>query len=185
MTDPTELTALLARCALQDRRAFERLYRVTSAQLFGVILRIVRHREVASEVLQEAYIKIWRRSGDYRPDKAQPLTWMAAIARHQAIDLLRRHVHEPATTAPVEDLHEELADEAAGPAEAVQHGDDHTRLRRCLDDLPDTQRQALLLAYFDGLTHEEIAVRLATPLGTVKSWVRRGLLRLKSCLESP
>jgi RNA polymerase sigma-70 factor (ECF subfamily) len=184
MAAPAELTDLLARCALQDRRAFEQLYRATSAQLFGIVLRIVRNRDLASEVLQEGYVKIWRRAGDYRPDKAQPMTWMAAVVRHQAIDLLRRTVHDPVATDPVEELHW-LADDAVGPAEEVQQGDDNARLRRCLGDLPDAQRQALLLAYFDGLTHEELAGRLATPLGTVKSWVRRGLMRLKSCLESP
>jgi RNA polymerase sigma-70 factor (ECF subfamily) len=183
-TTVTELTNLLARCALGDRVAFERLYRLSSAQLFGLVLRIVRERELASEVLQEAYVKIWHRAGDYRPALAQPLTWMGTIARNQAIDRRRRGGRDPADPTPVEALHE-LADEAAGPAELVSQWQHHQVLRDCLAQLDERQRQVLLLAFFDGLTHEQLADRLATPLGTIKSWVRRGLLRLKNCLAEP
>jgi RNA polymerase sigma-70 factor (ECF subfamily) len=182
MAAPEELVRLLARCALHDRHAFERLYRETSAQLFGLVLRIVQDRELAGEVLQEGYVKIWHHAGDFRPDKAQALTWMGSIVRHQAIDLLRCSAAEPRVTEPVEELHW-LADEAAGPPDLIGQFQENQRLHDCLAQLENRQRQAILLAYFNGLTHEELACQLATPLGTVKSWLRRGLLRLKNCLS--
>lgn len=177
-----DLAQLLARCALKDRRAFEQLYRQSSAQLFGLIVRIVRDREWAGDILQESYVKVWHHAGDFTPTQAQPLTWMGAIARHQAIDALRRAARRPQTTVDVEELHS-LADEADGPAEHVEQNDRDQQLHTCLNELAGEQRQAVELAYFAGLTHEELAARLGRPLGTVKSWVRRGLLRLKECLE--
>jgi RNA polymerase sigma-70 factor (ECF subfamily) len=182
MTASAELTQLLARCAFKDRQAFECLYRQTSGQLFGLVLRIVKQRETASEVLQEAYIKIWHHAGDFRPAQAKPLTWMGAIVRNQAIDWLRRRAHQSHDPEPVEALHW-LADEAAGPEEIVSQAQEQRTLHDCLEQLEGGQRQAMMLAYFNGLTHEELAQRLSTPLGTVKSWLRRGLLRLKKCLD--
>jgi RNA polymerase sigma-70 factor (ECF subfamily) len=135
-------------------------------------------------VLQESYVKIWNRASDFRPDLAQPLTWMGAIARHQAIDLIRRSSSQPVTAAePVEEFHW-IADDAAGPADLVSQGFEEQALHHCLQQLEEPQRQAMLLAYFNGLTHDELAHRLATPLGTVKSWLRRSLMRLKTCLEA-
>jgi RNA polymerase sigma-70 factor (ECF subfamily) len=182
MASPEELAQFLARCALGDRHAFERLYRETSAQLFGLVLRIVRDRDLASEVLQEGYVKIWHRAGDFHADLARPLTWMAAIMRHHAIDLLRRSVRQPNASESAEELLG-LADEAAGPQDIVAQAQQDQALHDCLGQLQGAQRQAVLLAYFKGLTHEELADHLNTPLGTVKSWLRRGLLRLKKCLD--
>lgn len=182
MASPEELTQLLSRCALRDRQAFEILYRQTSSQLFGLVLRIVKDQELAGEVLQQGYLKIWTHAGDFRPDKAGPLTWMGAIVRNQAIDMIRRNAHRPRTTEPVEDLHW-LADEAAGPQEIADQARQNEGLHQCLDQLEANQRRALRLAYFNGMTHEELAQYLDKPLGTVKSWVRRGLLRLKKCLD--
>ena len=177
-----ELATLLARCALRDRQSFERLYQATSAQLFGLVLRIVKNHDLASEVLQEGYVKIWNRAGDFRPDKAKPMTWMGAVVRNQAIDVLRRSANQPVEPEPIEDMHW-LADESIGPQEqAYREQRDHT-LHDCLRQLEGEQRQAMLLAYFKGLTHEELAEHLDRPLGTVKSWIRRGLQRLKKCLE--
>lgn len=177
-----ELTELLARCALRDRISFEQLYRMTSAQLFGLVLRIVKNPDLASEVLQEAYVKIWNRAGDFRPDKAKPMTWMGAVARNQAIDLIRRASHQPAGGDPVENMHW-LADEGAGPEIMAEQSQQNQALHRCIDQLEGAQRRAMILAYFHGMTHEELAQYLDTPLGTVKSWIRRGLMRLKKCLE--
>lgn len=179
--DPLE--TLLARCALADRAAFERLYRLSAAQLFGVVLRIVPDRDLAADVLQETYVKIWQRAGDYRADLATALTWMAAIARHQAIDTLRRSPQRLAAAADDIDTLPWLADDAEGPQDATERALGEQALHRCLDELQGQQRRAMLLAWFGGLTHEELAVRLQTPLGTVKSWLRRGLMRLKTCLE--
>ena len=172
------LAQLLSRCATGDRRSFERLYRETSAQLFGLVLRIVKDQNLASDVLQQSYLKIWDHAGDYRPDKAQPMTWMGAIVRNQAIDMIRRNVHRVTAIDPVDELHR-LADDAAGPQEIVAQVQQNRALYECLDQLEEKQPQALLLAYFKGMTHEELARYLDKPLGTVKSWVRRGLLRLR------
>ncbi len=182
MASPEELTRLLVRCALKDRQAFESLYRETSAQLFGLVLRIVRDRELANDVLQEAYVKIWHRAGDFRPQKAQPITWMGTVARNQAIDLIRRAASRPVTGEPVEDLHW-LADAGPGPVEMASQAQANQALHECLRVLEGPQRQAMILAYFEGMTHEELARHLDTPLGTVKSWLRRGLQRLRKCLD--
>ncbi|MGF1527861.1 MAG: sigma-70 family RNA polymerase sigma factor [Candidatus Competibacterales bacterium] len=182
MATSEQLTQWLAKSALGDRRAFEQLYRATSAQLFGLVLRIVQNRDIASEVLQEGYIKIWHRAGDFRPQLSQPVTWMGTIVRNQAIDTLRRAGARPVASESVDEMGG-LADERPTPEDqAAQHQRDEA-LHRCLGVLGDPQRRALQLAYFNGLTHEAIAQRLDSPLGTVKSWIRRGLMRLKSCLD--
>lgn len=182
MTTCEDLEPLLARCALHDRSAFEALYHKTSAQLFGVVLRIVNDRELAGEVLQESYIKIWHHAGEFRADKARPQTWMISIARNQAIDFLRRQATRPQSTEPVDELYW-LADETAGPEEIVDAQQQEQALHRCLEQFEGEQRRVLQLAYFHGMTHEELAKRMEKPLGTVKSWLRRGLLRLKNCLD--
>jgi len=183
MQTTEELAQLLARCALKDRRAFESLYRASSAQLFSLVLRIVKDQDLASEVLQESYVKIWNRAGDFRLDLAKPLTWMGAVARNQAIDLIRRSSSQPVTASePIEEFNW-IADDTAGPVELVSQGFEEQALHDCLKQLEGPQRQAMLLAYFNGMTHDELAQHLATPLGTVKSWLRRGLMRLKNCLE--
>lgn len=184
MQSPEELSQLLARCALHDRQAFERLYRATSAQLFGVVLRIVRNQDLASEVLQEVYVKIWNHAGDFLPDKAKPMTWMTTIARNQAVDSIRRASNQPTAGEPVEELHW-LADEGASPQEMTSQAMENQALHECLKQLDGKQRRAMMLAYFNGLTHDELARQLDTPLGTVKSWIRRGILSLKKCLDNP
>ena len=182
MTTPEELADLLARCALNDRKAFENLYQQSSPQLFGIVLRIVRDREYANDVLQEAFVKIWGNAGSFDTSKAKPMTWMGSIARNQAIDHLRRLSKRPQGSEAIEDLFW-LADEGPGPDEQTHQSQEDSRLHECLEELQGQQKQAMLLAYFKGMTHEELAQHLDAPLGTVKSWVRRGLARLKQCLE--
>lgn len=182
MISPEELADLLARCALNERKAFERLYQATSGQLYGLVLRIVKNKDLASEVLQEGYVKIWTHAGEFRAERAKPMTWMGTIVRNQAIDFIRRSAKRPQSSGAVDEIHW-LADEAPGPQELTGQSQDGKALHDCLGELNGDQRKALILAYFDGLTHEELAQRLDTPLGTVKSWLRRGLLRLKKCLE--
>lgn len=174
-SDP--LPELLARCALGDRQAFARLYRATSAKLFGVAVRILNDGR-AEEVVQEAYVKIWHHAGDYRPDKGAPMTWMASIVRNRALDLLRRANLE---TTLEDDM--DWADDAPGPLELSLHGAEARALTQCLDQLDAAQREAVLLAFFHGLAHADLARRLRQPLGTVKSWIRRSLERLRKCLE--
>lgn len=181
LPDPTELAELIAATVRGDRAAFSRLYGATGPQLFAVALRIVKRRDRAEEVLQDAYVSIWHRARDYDADKGSVLTWMASIVRHRAIDILRRE----RPTTPLDDAAgvEAWADTAPGPLDAAIASAEARRVRDCLDRLEGKQREAILLAYYDGLTQEQLAVRLAVPLGTIKSWVRRGLLRLKECLE--
>ncbi len=173
------LSGLLAAVAARDQRAFGELYAASSAKLFGVILRILRDREQASEVLQEVYLRIWQHAGDYRPDRGAPMTWMIAIARNRALD--RRRGQRP--ELPLDDI-EEIEDPDANLATLLDAGGARARtLRHCLGELEGRQRQSVLLAYAEGYTHAELAHRLECPLGTAKSLVRRGLLRLKECLE--
>ena len=178
------LTDLLARCALNEYGAFERLYQHTSPQLFGLVLRIVREEQFARDVLQDGYVKIWNNAGDYRPEKGSPLTWMGSIMRNRAIDLLRRRRSNPVVAVEQEEI-TAFADEQSLPPDLEVAGDQNrAALLACLGELSESQRQAIGLAYYRGLTHEELARHLDTPLGTVKSWLRRGLLKLSDCLES-
>ncbi len=174
VTDLDSLGPLLQATAQGDRQAFARVYQLSSARLFAVALRITRRRETAEDALQDAYVTIWRKAGQYYPDRGAPMAWMTTIVRSRAIDHLRKRAEtdrEPAVE-PVADGYDEVLVNA-GTLE----------IRGCLDALPENQRKAILLAYYYGLTHPELAVELAAPLGTVKSWVRRGLLQLKECVD--
>jgi RNA polymerase sigma-70 factor (ECF subfamily) len=176
---PAELAGLLARTALRDKGAYEAIYRATAAKLFGFALRILKRRELAEDCLQEAFVSVWYRAGDYRSDRAQPFTWMAAIVRNRALDMLRA---SPAQReVGVEDDLESWQSEE--PAHAPGATEDAQALRRCLEGLPAPHRQAIALSYFRGLAHAELAQNLAEPLGTVKTWIRKGLMQLKRCLE--
>jgi len=174
------LVALLAACARRDQAAFEQLYRQTSAKLFGVALRIVRQEVLAEEVLQDCYIRIWNRADDYREGLASPMTWMSSIVRNRCLDWLRRPNPE------VIDIEGEIIGGVAsgnpGPLAELERVRDAAALARCLGELEAKQRQAILLAFHDGMSHSELAKHLREPLGTVKTWVRRGLLKLKACL---
>lgn len=193
-----ELAQLLARAGLGDRRAFAELYDKTSGTLFGVVLRIQRDRAVAEELLQEIYITLWRSAAGFDAARSQPFTWLTQIARNRAIDSLRRAAAQPRPASPVagagsgddddgEDAQrraiEALPDESAGPFELLRQASDARRLGHCMEDLSAVQRQSVALAFYDGLSHAEVAERLHQPLGTVKSWVRRALQALKNCLD--
>lgn len=190
--------ALLARVALGDRAAFRALYDSTAPRLLGVILRIQRHRETAEEVLQDVYLKVWDAAASYQAARAQPLTWLQAIARNAAIDSLRRLDAEPELLPPplldaraadhadeeYEDPYAHHACPAPGPAERLEQSRDARAVQGCMAQLDQPQRQSLSLAFFDGLSHAEVARHLGQPLGTVKSWVRRSLQALQSCLAA-
>jgi len=184
MTSPgnEELAALLARCALSDQRAFEALYQATSAKLFGVAVRITRRKDWAEEVLQESFVKIWHNAGSYDRDKAAPMTWMTAIVRNRALDWLRRP-REVQASDEVEALLANVPDEAPGPEDLAELSARSGRLHECLEQLGEDQKRSITLAFFQGLSHGELAVRTGKPLGTVKTWVRRGLDKLKQCLD--
>lgn len=184
-----ELSDLLARTGLGDRSAFAELYRRSSAHLFSVILRIHRDRDLAEDILQEVYLAIWRAAAGFDAARSQPLTWLTSVARHRAIDSLRRANTQPRLQSGQRsddedsDVVDDTADEAPGPLELLSRASDARQLQECLEQLSVTQRHSLALAYYEGLTHVEIAARMQQPLGSVKSWVRRGLQVLKPCLE--
>jgi RNA polymerase sigma-70 factor (ECF subfamily) len=185
-----ELSQLLARSGLADRAAFARLYTLTSGHLYAVVLRIQRDRAQAEDLLQEIYVSIWKAAASFDAARAQPLTWMTHIARNRAIDSLRRAQTQPQVESLTRaddddgaDPHEALADAAPGPLDLLGQASDRRQLGDCMQHLTAPQRQSVALAFFDGLSHAEVAARLREPLGTVKSWVRRALATLKGCLE--
>lgn len=163
----------------EDRAAFRTLYRLTSAKLFGVCLRICGERQGAEDVLSDVYLTVWKRAGAYEPGRASPISWLATIARNRAIDWRRATARRP--SAPLE-AGVEIADDAPSSVDRLLHDEERKRLYGCLDQLDDRQRDAIRTAFFDGVTYAELAERRSVPLGTMKSWVRRGLARLKDCL---
>ena len=177
------LTELLARTALADQRAFADLYRLTSAHLYAVALRILRESAAAEEVLQESFISIWNHAGSYVAAKSQPFTWLTSIVRNRCLDQLRRRELDTVTIDD-EDEGMTLRDDGPTPLEMLVSGADARAVKGCVEALEAGQKQALALAFYRGLSHSELAAHLNEPLGTVKSWVRRGLERLKSCLEA-
>jgi len=177
---PDHLAALLERVAREDGEALRTLYELTSAKLFGLALRILVRREWAEEVLQESFVNVWRYAADYRRGLSAPMTWMAAIVRNRALDHLRRVDH--AETEWSETLDELIPAPDLDPSEQALLSDDARRLAFCLGQLDPSQRQAVSLAYLRDHSHSEISNALRVPLGTVKSWIRRGLEKLKTCL---
>jgi len=183
VADNEAITALMSRCALRDQRAFHDLYRHTSAKLYAVALRIVRRDDWAEEVLQESFVNIWNHISEYTAARSAPLTWMTAIVRNRALDWLRR----PNLERGDEDydlLVEAVADDAPGPDVILGASRDARALAECLKQLTGNQRQTIILAYSHGLSHGELAQHLKQPLGTVKTWIRRGLDRLKGCMDT-
>jgi len=177
--DAEELASLLQRIDLGDRDALRTLYTRCAPKLFGLALRILVRKDWAEDVLQESFVNIWRHAGDYRPHLAAPMTWMTAIVRNRALDCLRRqHAERVQDSVPLDETHADaLADHAPGPADLA--------LAECLKRLDPKQREVVSLAYLRDLSHSELAQALSLPLGTVKSWMRRSLERLRECLGAP
>lgn len=179
--DGEALTRLLTQVAAGDERAFAELYRRTSARLFGVCLRMLRDRSEAEDVLQEAWTTAWHRAASFDRDKASAITWLTTLTRNKAIDRLRQHRERPMDDPGMLDL---LVDEEPTPAAEAQNSQDYRRLRDCLDLLEPRQRRSVREAFFSGVTYNELAVRCQVPLGTMKSWIRRSLLQLRTCLDT-
>ncbi|MGH8326573.1 MAG: sigma-70 family RNA polymerase sigma factor [Steroidobacteraceae bacterium] len=172
---------MLASIALGSRPAFEALYRQTSAKLFGICLRVLSERAEAEDVLQEVFTTVWQKAAQFDAGRASAIVWLSMIARNRAIDRLRM-LPARARMAPI-DLAAEMADPHAAPPEQAQTAANRGRLESCLHELDDRRRTLIYAAFFDGSTYEELATRLGSPLGSVKSWIRRGLLQLRACLE--
>jgi RNA polymerase sigma-70 factor (ECF subfamily) len=176
------LAAALARTAAGERNALQTIYRLTSAKLFGVCLRILGERSAAEDALQEVYMTVWRKAAQFDAGLASPMTWLIAIARNRAIDFARARGSSRNNMEPI-DAATELADDAPRADSTMQTVQDQARLHQCLGGLADHERAALRGAFFDGNTYEDLAERMKVPLGTMKSWIRRAMLKLKSCLE--
>jgi RNA polymerase sigma-70 factor (ECF subfamily) len=179
------LRALLATAAKRNgesQAAFQALYQATSSKLFGVVLRIVRRQDWAEEVLQECYVNIWNHSASYQAGLSAPMTWMTSIVRNRSLDWLRRPNFEVATDDDA--VFEAVESPEPGPLAQLEASTEAGAIARCMGGLEEKQRRAISLAFFEGLTHAELAEKLGQPLGTVKTWVRRGLIKLKECLGS-
>ncbi|MGH8250768.1 MAG: sigma-70 family RNA polymerase sigma factor [Steroidobacteraceae bacterium] len=182
MESEPEVARLLAACARQDRQAFQRLYELTSPQLLACLIRLLRNRALAEDALQEVFVQVWNKAGQFRQERGSSWAWLISIARYRGIDLQRRERRLPAggeeelgTVAAEDEPHDALM--ALGRrASAALDG--------CMNALQERQRHCILLSYQDGLTHAEVADRIGEPLGSVKSWIRRGLAALRRCLET-
>jgi RNA polymerase sigma-70 factor (ECF subfamily) len=165
----------------RDRNAFRRLYDAQAPFLFGVALRLLRDRAAAADAVQEAFIQVWRNAGRYDPSLGSGRAWLTGIVRYRALDLARARGREVAEPEPISAEH---AEDRPGPLDLLAARQEGSRLAECLETLADKNRRMIILAFVDGFSHGQIAARLDVPLGTVKSWIRRGLLALRDCLEA-
>lgn len=173
------LGELLRACAHGDEKALARLYRLTSPKLFALALSILRRRPEAEEALQEAFVSIWGNAHRFEPARGSAMTWMVTIVRNRALTSLRRR--PPEADARVDQLI--LRDDGPDPLESALRSSEARRIMTCLERLDAEQRRSIVLAYVHGFTHQELSRRLDVPLGTVKSWIRRGLISLRDCLD--
>ncbi len=175
------LSSALQQVAAGDKAALQRVYDQTSAKLFGICLRILGDRSEAEDVLQDVYVTIWRRAGSFDPERGvSPITWLSALTRNRAIDQLRAgkgHLNRPL------DVIAEAPDSSPLASEALERDQAHRQLSACLGELEPEHAGYIRAAFFDGHTYASLAEAAGAPLGTMKSWVRRALLRLRTCLE--
>lgn len=175
-----ELNQLLQQAGRNDQKAFAELYKRTSSKLFGVCLRMLRDRGEAEEVLQETYTTVWRRAASFDASRASAITWLVTLSRNKAIDRLRQHREELLDDPSRLD---ETVDEQPTPAAGAETSQEYQRLQHCLDELEPQQQSSVREAFFTGATYNELATRCKVPLGTMKSWIRRSLLQLRTCLD--
>jgi RNA polymerase sigma-70 factor (ECF subfamily) len=180
LTSP-ELVWLLAAVAKADEAAFERLYQATRAKLYGVVLRILRRADLADEVMQETYLKVWSSAGQFNPALASPITWMLAIARNRAIDLVRR---KSETSIEEEPEAMEVAADTPDPLAKREMTEQLKRLLACMGRLDEERRRLVLLAYFSGWSRDQLAAEFDKPVNTIKTWLRRALFDIRECLGS-
>lgn len=180
----TQLIALIDRVALADESALRELYELTSSKLYGVAVRVVTNRSWAEDVLQEAFINIWRIAGDYKASLSPPMAWMCLIVRSRGLDFLRRRTSERADAAlELDDVMAETVEgDSPNPMDTALASEQAWALHQCLSQLDNKQREVVSLAYMRDLSHGELAEQLKLPLGTVKTWIRRGLEQLRGCM---
>jgi RNA polymerase sigma-70 factor (ECF subfamily) len=174
-----ELATLLSRVALRDRKAFARLYDLTSPKLFSIAIRILRDRTEAEEALQEIFIKVWQRAERFEPDQGGPMTWLAAIARNHAIDIIRARKPQ---TSDLDDAFD-IASPDPGPEATAINTSEGSRIDGCMRTLESDKADAVRKAYVEGLSYQELADFYKIPLNTMRTWLRRILLKLRECLE--
>lgn len=179
-TEQEELMELLVAVARRNRPAFQRLYEKISGRMFGLCYKLAGQQELAEEALQDAFVQIWHNASEYHSDRGAPLAWMLTIARYRTLDLIRSRKSRQTSG---DGMLDQVLDERRGPLEAQLQQAGSAVLTGCLEELSDVQRDSILLSYYRGLTHDELAQALSSPVGTVKSWIRRGLMALKRCLE--
>jgi RNA polymerase sigma-70 factor, ECF subfamily len=178
---PIDLADAIARIARGDGAAFATLYSATSAKLYGIIIRIIGRRDVADDVLQEVYVRLWQRAGEFDAAKGSPITWLATIARNRALDEAKRKTMRSLDEFPeVRQL-----PSADDPFANLERNEERRRLQTCLDRLEPEKRAIICLVYFYGMTREEIARKMGRPIPTVKTWLRRSLVQLKEHLGEP
>lgn len=174
-----DTAALLGRCAGGDAVAFRTLYEQQAPRLYGLALRMTRQPTLAADALHDAFVQVWQQAGRFDPARGSAEGWLIGLLRYRAIDILRHRRREQPGYEPPDDV----ADDAPDPFEQFRASSENAALSRCLATLDTVQQRIIHLAFVEGLSHAELAVRLASPLGTVKSWIRRALLGLKRCLE--
>jgi RNA polymerase sigma factor (sigma-70 family) len=179
------LMGYIERIARQDQLALRELYDATSSKLYAIAMRVVGNVAHAEDVLQEAYLTIWRVAGDYKAPLSPPMVWLGVIVRSRGLDFLRRRKSERALAGqPIDEmLSETLASDAATPLETSQASEQAWALHECLRKIEPKQREVVTMAYFRDLSHSELAEQLKLPLGTVKTWMRRSLEQLRSCMN--
>ena len=172
--------ALLQACADGDQAALRGLYTETAPKLFGLALRILGRRDLAEEILQDCFVNVWRSANTFDPGRGTAMAWLARIVRNRCIDVLRQRGREtPLDHASIEDCEDPLS----SPADLAELSQDARRLHDCLGELEENPRKIIALVYYEGMTYKEAAAHVGEPLGTVKSWVRRSLVRLRGCME--
>ncbi len=184
MDDQDQLVRLLAMTAAGDQQAFRQLYSQSSPHLFGLLMRILKRRDWVEDVLQDSYLRIWQKAETYDVKKGVPMAWLATIARYRALDLLR--IKRPEVEMP--DVDDEpplmMADSSESPENRAIEIEGMDQIESCIKSLMNEERKSVLMAYYQGYSHQELASQLNVPLGTAKSWVRRGLQKLRKCLET-
>lgn len=180
MSDTNELIELLQRIARGDEAAFKRFYDKTSSRIFGMSLRILKREDWAEDITQETYVRVWYHSAEYHNGRGSPMTWLISIARNLAIDKFRSRSAKEAEGGVEPDL---LMSNSNGPELSFSGLQSSALLQGCIQELNESQRTSILLSFIEGLTHQQVTLRMGQPLGTVKSWVRRGLQSLRRCLE--
>ncbi|MES2977892.1 MAG: sigma-70 family RNA polymerase sigma factor [Pseudomonadota bacterium] len=180
----THLIALIDRVAMADEKALRELYELTSSKLYGVAVRVVTNREWAEDVLQEAFLNIWKIAADYKASLSPPMAWMCLVVRSRGLDFLRRRNSDRADAGLELDdiISETVAGDSPNPLDTAMASQQAKALHNCLDGLENKQREVVSLAYLRDLSHGELAAMLKLPLGTVKTWIRRGLEQLRSCM---